>query len=317
MRQTTAGRPCTLDEVAAALEAASYVEIERGAGTLDEARRSLRAIAVRFERALSRLEDCWQGEGARAGWPGGDVTMSRLGEPLRRTRELLQHLDESECGHHLRRTANTLAAGQARVRELKAQREADPAANAEYDERGRYVLHDIALAYQDIGRGLGGTAPPPLVLPDEPAIGADLRSRALDEDDTVFLASGSDTGVELFRPVGPVHVAGLPGDPVLPPPSGGGGGGGGGMPMMPMPMGGMGGMGAMGGMGGLGGHQQDNAAQQRKAANALQGDQGAWGRQDEGWEVLGRKQQIADAQEKVRQGLDREFGKFLKGDRDG
>lgn len=310
MRQTRAGEPCTLDQIAAALDAADCAEIERGAGLLDEARRSLRAIAGSFERALSRLEDCWQGAGARAGWPDGDATMSRLGEPLRRTRELLHHLDESEYGQQLRRTANALAAGQARVRELQAQRATSPASHHGYDERGQLVLHDVALVYRDIGGRLGGVSPPLLAPLDEPTVGAGLRRSARDEEETVLLASGPNIDVELFRPAGSALGAGLPGDAT--PPLGGGGGGGG-MPMMPMPMGGMG---AMGGMSGFG-QQTENAAQQRRGPNAIQGDQDAWGKQDEGWDVLGRKQQIANAQEQVRQGLDREFGKFLKGDRDG
>lgn len=319
MRPTTGARPGTLDEIAVALNAASCAEVERGAGLLDEARRSLRAIVATFERSLSRLEDCWRGEGARFGLPGGDAVTSGLAEPLRRTRELLHHLDVGEYGQQLRRTANTLAAGQARIRELQAQRAADPGAGGGYDERGRVVLHDVAAAYQDIGRALGGTSPPPLASVEEPTVGVDLSRHARDGDAAVQLASGADFDVDLFRPVGPALGAGLPGELAPPPSGGGGGGGGGGMPMMPMPMGGMGGMGGMGmgGMGGMGGHQQEPGAQQRRTAKALEGDKGAWGGQDEGWTVLGRQQQLAKAEEQVQEMLDREFGKFLKGDRNG
>ncbi|WP_148083620.1 hypothetical protein [Micromonospora sp. Llam0] len=308
------GRPCTLDEVAAALGAADFAEVERGAGLLDDARRSLRTIAVTAERTLSRLEDYWQGEGAGIAWPGGDIDASRLGEPLRRTRELLHTLDEGEYGQQLRRTANALAAGQARVRELQALRAADPSLVGGYDERAQLVLHDIAAAYQDIGRALGGTSPPTLASVDEPSIGADLSRQARDQDERVVLASGSDADVELFRPVGPALGAGQPSELVPPPPAGGGGG----MPMMPMPMGGMG-MGGMGGMGmgGAGGVQQDTFSQQRRATSAVQGDSSAWGAQDEGWNVLGKRARIEKAQEEVREGLNREFRKFTKGDRNG
>lgn len=312
MGEAGIGSPCTLDEVAAALDAADYAEVERGAGLLDDARRSLRTIAVTAERTLGRLEDCWQGEGAGIAWPGGDVDASRLGEPLRRTRELLHTLDEGEYGQQLRRTANALAAGQARVRELQAQRAADPGPVGGYDERAQLVLHDIAAAYQDIGRALGGTSPPMLASVDEPSIGADLGRHARDQGERVVLASGSDADVELFRPVGPVVGAGQPSELAPPPPAGGGGGG---MPMMPMPMGGMG-MGGMG-MGGVGGVQQDTVSQQRRATSAVQGDSSAWGAQDEGWNVLGKRARIEKAQEEVREGLNREFRKFTKGDRNG
>ncbi|WP_326550880.1 hypothetical protein [Micromonospora sp. NBC_01813] len=314
MGEAAVGRPGTLDEIAAALDSANCAEVERGAGLLDDARRSLRNIAAAAERTLSNLEDCWRGEGAGIAWPGGDVTASRLAEPLRRTRELVHALDEGEYGQQLRRTANALAAGQARVRELRAQRAADPSLAGAYDERAQLVLHDVAGAYQDIGRALGGTDPPALASVAEPSIGADLSRHARDEGDPMVLASGADVDVELFRPVTPALAAGLASDPL--PPAAGGGGGAGGMPMMPMmPMGGMGGMG-MGGMG-MGGGQQDTTGQQRRANNAIQGDQSAWGTQDEGWNVLGKQARIEKAQEEVRDGLDREFRKFMKGDRNG
>ncbi|MFC0530925.1 hypothetical protein [Phytohabitans kaempferiae] len=303
MGETTTGRPCTLDQIAAALDAAQCAEVERGAGLLDDARRSLRAIAAATERTLSRLEDCWRGQGADLAWSGGNVGVSGLAAPLRRTRELLHHLDESEYGQQLRRTASALAAGQARVRELRAQRAADPDPAGAYDERAQLVLHDVALAYQDVGRALGGTSPPALALVDEPSFSVDGRRQARDEEEPLILASGADIDVELFRPVGPAIGA----DPTLPP----AGGGGGGMPMMPMmPMGGM------GGMAGAGGLHQETGNQQRRASHAIQGDQSAWGRQDEGWNVLGRRDRIEKAQEEVTKGLDREFGKFLRGDRD-
>ncbi|MFY1635511.1 hypothetical protein ACN27F_19925 [Solwaraspora sp. WMMB335] len=313
MRETAAGWPSTLDEIAAALAAAECAEVERGAGLLDDARRSLRVLSTTVERALSGLADCWWGEGASIAWPGGDVTASRLGEPLRRTRDLLHTLDEGEFGQQLRRTANALAAGQARVRELQAQRAADPDPAGAYDERAQLVLHDVAAAYQDIGRAIGGTSPPALASVDEPSIRADLRRKAPDDPGTLTLASGPDADVELFRPVSPVPGAVLTSESA-PPPAGGAGG----MPMMPMmPMGGMGGMGGMAGIGGMSGGQHDTVTQQRRVGKVVQGDQSAWGTQDEGWNVLGRQARIEKAQEEVRNGLDREFGKFMKGDRDG
>ncbi|MFV2021193.1 hypothetical protein [Micromonospora sp. LOL_023] len=312
MRETAVGRPCTLDEIAAVLDSADSAEVERGAGLLDDARRSLRTILATADRTLSRLEDCWQGQGADLAWPGGDVDASRLADPLRRTRELLHALDEGEYGRQLRRTANALAAGQARVRELQAQRAADPSQIGEYDSRAQLVLHDVASAYQDIGRALGGTSPPALASVDEPPVGTDLSRQARDEGERVILASGSDVDVELFRPVGPVLGAGQPSELAPPPPPAGGGGG---IPMMPMPMGGMG-MGGMG-MGGMGGGQQDTSSPQRRANNAVQGDPSAWGAQDEGWNVVGKQTRIEKAQEEVREGLDREFRKYMKGDRNG
>lgn len=316
MRRTAADRPGDLDAVAAALEAADCTQVEQGAGLLDDARRSLRVIAAVTERTLNRLADCWQGEGADIAWPGGDPHLSRLGEPLRRTREVLRVLDAGEFGQQLRRTANALAAGQARVRELQAQRAADPGPGAGYDERAQLVLHDVATTYQDIGRALGGTDPPELVPVAEPPTAAELGRQLRDPSAPVTLASGASVDVELFRPVGPVLGAGLPTDLTPPPPAGGGGaGGGGGMPMMPMmPMGGMG-MGGMGGMGMTG--QQDVTTGQRRTANAVQGDSSAWSDQDKGWNVLGRQDRIEKAQEEVREGLQRELGKFMKGDRNG
>ncbi|MGC4879764.1 hypothetical protein ACLQ26_26290 [Micromonospora sp. DT43] len=295
-------QPQTLHDIALALDAASPADVETCARLFDDARRVLRAVAESFDRALGDLDDSWRST---------RFASVRLGEPLRRTRQLVHALDEAECGQQLRVTANALGAGQARIRELRAQRAADTGPEDVWDHQARVVLQGLSETYRDVGLGLGGQSPPAAVTVDEPGISRALAASARGDLAEVVLAADSDA-VDLFRPAAPTIRAGQPGEAVSPPP-GGGGGGGGGYPMMPfMPMGGGmgGGMGAgMGGMGGMGGTQYENGGQ-RRGSTLAQGDAAVWKDADAGWNVLGRK----DVDQHIREGLRKELGDAKKGD---
>ncbi|SDT66435.1 hypothetical protein SAMN04489716_5349 [Actinoplanes derwentensis] len=288
------------------LEAASPSEVERGAAAFDEARRALRAIASRLDRAIGELDDAWSHSVSAVG--------ERLEAPLRRTRELLHTLDEAELGRQLRITANGLAAGQARVRDLKVQRAGG--ADGPYDQQAQQILHDVANAYRDVGLTIGGQSPPPPVAVEEPSIGRALIEAARGDSGGLTLASSGSAPADLFRPAVPTLGLGQPGDPVSPPAAGGAAGSG--APMMPFmpPMGGGGMGGGMGGGPGGGGSLFDSSAAKR---NGLQGDPSAWNSgQENGWNVLGRKEQrLEAAREDFRKDFDQEIKKAMRGDRDG
>ncbi|MEU7588464.1 hypothetical protein AB0A95_19495 [Micromonospora sp. NPDC049230] len=302
-RRGPSGQPQTLRDIAHALDAASPADIETSARLFDEARSGLRAIAESFDSALGELDDAWRSTQA---------TVVRLGEPSRRTRQLVHSLDDAECGQQLRVTATALGVGQARVRDLQVQRAADSGPSEdEWDRRARIVLQGLSETYRDVGLGLGGQDPPTAETVDEPGIRQAL-SAARDDPSGVVLAADS-AAADLFRPAAPTIRAGQPGDAAAAPSGGGGGAGGGGLPMMPlMPMGGMGGgMGGMGGgMGGMGGE----AGGQRRGSTLAQGDPTVWKDADAGWNVLGRGERI---DEHIREGLRKELGDARKGDRNG
>jgi hypothetical protein len=293
--------PSTLESIAAALDAATASEVERGAAAFDEARRGLRTLAGRLDRTLGELDEAWRGAAAVG---------ARLDEPLRRTREMLHLLDETELGRQLRITANGLTAGQARVRDLVAQRAAGTT-ELPFDQQAQRILHDVAEGYRDVGVAVGGQAPPPPPPVDEPGVGRALLEAARDDSAPLRLAAGTDP-TQLFRPAVPSLGLGQPGDPVLPPAGGAAGGAGNGMGMMPFmpPMGG--GMG--GGMGGMAGAPEAGATQKR---GNLQGDQSAWGNgQNDGWNVIGRKERLEAAREDFRKDFDLQIKKATRGDRD-
>ncbi|MGC5284864.1 hypothetical protein [Micromonospora sp. DT231] len=302
-RRGPTGQPQTLQDIAHALDAASPADLETSARLFDEARSGLRAIAESLDRALGELDDAWRSTQA---------TVVRLGEPSRRTRQLVHRLDDAECGQQLRVTANALGVGQARVRDLQVQRAADSGpSDDEWDRRARVVLQGLAETYREVGLGLGGQHPPTAETVDEPGIRQALSASARDDPPGVVLAA-DPTAADLFRPAAPTVRAGQPGDAAAPPSGGGGGAGGGGLPMMPlMPMGGMGaGMGGMGGMGGM----QSEAGGQRRSSTLAQGDPTVWKDADAGWNVLGRSERV---DEHIREGLRKELGDGRKGDRNG
>ncbi|MDQ7909372.1 hypothetical protein RB614_33105 [Phytohabitans sp. ZYX-F-186] len=281
------GQPRTLDEIVAALAQASPADLHRHADLFDDARRALGEVVDALDRAWTDLEQAWPGAGAvaAAGW-----------EVSRRTRSLLHALDGAACGLMLRMTADTLADGQARLRDLQAQRATGTGTAAQYDEQARLVLHGVSDTYRDIGVRVGGE-PPARAAYDETA-------------PLTLAAAGAEAEAdELFRPISTV-AAGRPGEPALPPAAGGGGAGGSGYPMMPfMPM---------GGMGGMGGAQVDAAPQQQQRRAGLPGDQGVWGSQESGWQVLGRRERAAATTARERSAaLLEELEARSKGDRNG
>ena len=286
-------QPRTVDEVAAALDAAAPAQVEQGAAAFDEARRGLRALAGRLDRTLSDLDEAWRGRGS-----GG----ARLAEPLRRTRELVHMLDEGEFGRRLRIVASGLAAGQARVRDLRAQRIAG-VTDVPFDQQAQQILQDVGNGYRDAGLAVGGQSPPAVSIVD-PELGRALLDAAHDDSAPVTLAAADPA--QMFRPVVPTLGVLHPGDPVLPPPAGGGPGGG--APMMPFmpPMGGMGGMGGMGT-----GATQESTAQKR---SAVQGDPDAWGDgREAGWNVVGRRERLEVAREEFRTDFEQQIDKVTRG----
>ncbi|GLZ02005.1 hypothetical protein [Actinoplanes sp. NBRC 103695] len=294
----SAAQPCTLHEVSAALEATSPAAVERGAVAFDDARRGLRALVGRLDRTLGDLEEAWRGAAAVG---------ARLEEPLRRTRELLHLLDDGEYGRQLRVTANALAAGQARVRDLTAQQVAG-LTDVPFDQQAQSILHDVAEGYRDVGIAIGGQSPPPDAIVEEPGLGRILIEAA--RDDSARLELAATDPADLFRPSGSARALAQPGDPLLPPPAAAGGGAGSGMPMMPFmpPMGGaMGGMG--GGLGGAGGVPEASA---QKRGN-LQGDPAAWGNgQEDGWSVIGRKARAEERVETARADFHRDLEEQIR-----
>jgi hypothetical protein len=278
--------PHGLDSILLALASASPPDIERGAAAFDGVQRSLRTVAGRLERALGDLDEAWQGLAALS---------PAVEEPLRRTRAVLVQLDNEQLGKNLRTTASVLDAGQARVRDLSAQR-ASGVTDVPLDRTAQHILRDIAHGYHDVGSAMGGQSPPSPVPVDEP----------------VVLAGAADPA-QLFRPTDPVPSAKPPGEPVLPPSPGGSG-----MGMMPF-------MPAMGG--GMGGGMPEPAAPKRKGADA---DPGLWGAgQDSGWTVIGRAARAtADGEERAervnadrqefRAEFERQIRRAMRGDnRDG
>ncbi|WP_433388600.1 hypothetical protein [Micromonospora sp. KLBMP9576] len=269
-----AGQPQTFDQIQAALVIGSPADLYHAADLLEQARHALDDLLAGLDRAWVELEEAWRDAGVAIA-AGRDLSL--------RTRSLLHALDEADGGRLLRVAAAALSAGQARIHEIRAQRDAGAGAPVEHDQQAGMVLHGLAEAYRDVGVHLGGQQPPREIDANH----TQLSRLARDDASRVTLAAGPGAETdEVFRPVSPTVTVARANEPVAPP--AGGGGGGGGFPMMPMmPMGMGGGMGAMGG-------QTESTVQQRRAGAGAQGERGVWGDENGGWQVLGRRRPAAE-----------------------